>query len=132
MRIGELAQKAGTTTKTLRFYERAGLLPEPQRTLSGYRDYDDAALDRLTPVRAAQAAGLSLAEIREVIAVREDTGPPCRHVAALLDAHAADLDTRIAKLTALRADVQRLQARARHLDPAACTDGAVCRVIPTG
>ncbi len=88
-------------------------------------------LDRLAFVRAAQAAGLSLAEIHEVIAIRDDTGPPCEHVAALLDAHAFDLDARIAELTALREDVRRLCERARHLDPASCADGAVCHVIPT-
>lgn len=68
----------------------------------------------------------------EVIAVEDDTGPPCQHVTALLDAHAADLDTRIAELTSLRADVRRLRERALHLEPAGCTDGAVCHVIPTG
>ena len=132
MRIGELARRAGTTTKTLRFYEQAGLLPEPERTPSGYRDYDKGVLDRLAFVKAAQAAGLSLAEIREVIAVRDDTGPPCQHVVALLDAHAADLDARIAELTALRDDVGRLRERARHLDPEACSPDDVCHVIPTG
>jgi MerR family copper efflux transcriptional regulator len=132
VRIGELARRAGTTTKTLRFYEQAGLLPEPERTPSGYRDYDKGVLDRLAFVKAAQAAGLSLAEIREVIAVRDDTGPPCEHVVALLDAHAADLDARIAELTALRVDVGRLRERTRLLDPAACSPGPVCHVIPTG
>jgi MerR family copper efflux transcriptional regulator len=132
VRIGELARRAGTTTKTLRFYEQAGLLPEPERTPSGYRDYDDGVLDRLAFVKAAQAADLSLAEIREVIAVRDDTGPPCAHVAALLEAHAAELEARIAELTALRDDVRRLRQRARHLDPAACSAGPVCHVIPTG
>lgn len=132
MRIGELAQRAGTTTKTLRFYEHAGLLPEPDRTPSGYRDYDPAVLDRLAFVKAAQAAGLTLAEIREIVQVRESHGPPCGHVAGLLDAHAADLDARIAELTALRQEVERLRARARGLDPAACGDAAVCHVIPTG
>jgi MerR family copper efflux transcriptional regulator len=132
VRIGELAQRAGTTAKTLRFYEQAGLLPEPERTPSGYRDYDEGVLDRLAFVKAAQAAGLTLAEIREVIAVRDNTGPPCEHVVALLDAHAAALDARIAELTALRDDVRRLRARARHLDPAACGADGVCHVIATG
>lgn len=132
MRIGELARRAGTTTKTLRFYEQAGLFPEPDRTPSGYRDYDPVVLERLAFVRAAQAAGLTLAEIREIVAVREAQGPPCEHVAGLLDAHAADLDQRIRELTGLRHEVERLRARARDLDPAACGATAVCHVIPTG
>ncbi len=131
MRIGDLAQRAGTTTKTLRFYELAGLLPQPQRTASGYRDYDDAVLDRLKFVKAAQAAGLTLGEIRGVIAAREDSGQPCAHVTALLDAHAVDLDERIAQLTVLREEVQRLRERARTLDPARCSADGICHVIPT-
>jgi MerR family copper efflux transcriptional regulator len=130
VRIGELAQRTGTTTKTLRFYEQAGLLPEPDRTPSGYRDYDESVVDRLRFVRAAQTAGLSLAEIRDVIAAREHSGPPCGHVAGLLDAHAFDLDQRIAELSVLRDDIRRLRERAKHLDPARCDDAAVCHVIP--
>ncbi|SNR82517.1 heavy metal-responsive transcriptional regulator [Blastococcus mobilis] len=131
MRIGELAEHAGLTVKTIRFYEQAGVLPEPERRPSGYRDYDDSAVARLRFVKAAQAAGLSLAEIREVIAVRDRNGPPCRHVTDLLNAHAADLDRRIAELTALRDEVRRLRDRADGLDPAGCEDAAVCHVIPT-
>jgi MerR family copper efflux transcriptional regulator len=130
MRIGELAEQAGLTVKAIRFYEQAGVLPEPERRPSGYRDYDDSAVARLRFVRAAQAAGLILAEIREIIAVRDRSGPPCRHVTDLLDAHAADLDRRIADLTALRKDIRRLRHRADDLDPARCDDDAVCHVIP--
>lgn len=131
MKIGELARRAGTTTKTLRFYESAGLLPEPERTPAGYREYDEAVLDRLRFVKAAQAAGLTLAEIRDVMAARELTGPPCEHVAALLDAHATDLDHRIAELIALREDVQRLRHRATTLDPVLCGEDKICHVIPS-
>jgi MerR family copper efflux transcriptional regulator len=132
VKIGDLALRAGTTTKTLRFYEQAGLLPAPQRTPAGYRDYDEAVLDRLRFVRAAQATGLTLAQIRDVIAARELTGAPCEHVSALLDAHAAELDRRITELERLREDVNRLRERAQGLDPAACTADGVCHVIPTG
>lgn len=130
MRIGELAARSGLTTKTLRFYEQAGVLPQPERRHSGYRDYDDDALSRLQFIRAGQAAGLTLAELRQVIAVRENTGPPCGHVTALLDAHLADLDMRIAELESIRAEVRRLRQRADTLDPADCSDNAVCHVIP--
>ena len=131
VRIGELAIRAGLTAKTIRFYEHAGVLPEPERQPSGYRDYDDSALARLRFIQAAQAAGLSLAEVRQVIVVRHLSGPPCRHVTDLLDTHAAELDRRIAELTALREEVQRLRDRADGLDPERCDDMAVCHVIPT-
>lgn len=131
MRIGQLAQRVGVTAKTLRFYEAAGLLPAPDRGPSGYRDYDEGSLDRLRFVRAAQAAGLSLAQIRDVIAARERVGPPCQHVAALLEQHAAELDRRLAELTALRQQVQRLRERAQTLDPAGCGDDKTCHLIPS-
>ena len=130
MRIGELAEQAGVTAKTIRFYEQAGVLPEPERQQSGYRDYSEAALARLSFIKAAQTAGLTLAQIGEVISVRETSGPPCEHVAGLLDAHALELDTRIAELTALRTEVERLRERARGLDPARCDSASVCHVIP--
>ncbi len=129
MRIGDLAGRTGLTVKTLRFYEQAGVLPEAARLPSGYRDYDDSALTRLQFVKAAQAAGLTLREIRQVIVVRDNDGSPCQHVADLLDAHAADLDQRIAELTALRADISRLRDRAGTLNPAACDPAGVCHII---
>ena len=57
MRIGELAATAGVTTKTIRYYESIGLLPEPARTPSGYRDYDETYADRLTFIRRSGAFG---------------------------------------------------------------------------
>lgn len=130
MRIGELAARAGVTTKALRFYEQTGVLPEPARTPSGYRDYDDTALARLRFVKAAQAAGLSLTEIVQVVAVREAQGPPCGHVVALLERHAADLDRRISELSGARAQLEQLRERAASLDPADCDDDRICHVIP--
>lgn len=129
MRIGELARATGLSTKTLRFYEQSGLLPEPHRTRSGYRDYSANALPRLRFIRSAQGAGLTLSEIGRIITVREDCGPPCAHVEALLDRHARDLDQRIADLRTLRTEVERLRTRAGTLDPAACGADAVCHVI---
>ena len=64
MRIGEFAEAAGTTAKTLRFYEEQGLLPPPDRTSSGYRDYPPDAIARVDFVHRGQAAGLTLAQIR--------------------------------------------------------------------
>lgn len=130
MRIGQLSSRTGLTTKTIRFYEQAGVLPEPRRQGSGYRDYDEDALTRLAFIKAAQGAGLTLAEIRQVISVRDRIGPPCEHVTRLLDARAADLDARIVELVALRDDVERLRSRAATLNPAECAAPEVCHVIP--
>lgn len=131
MRIGELAHRSGLTTKTLRFYEHAGVLAQPTRGSSGYRDYDETALARLGFVSAAQSAGLTLSEIRDVIAIREGNGPPCSHVTALLDRHLHDLQDRIRELTRLRSEVRRLRQRADTLDPANCSDDDICHVIPS-
>lgn len=80
---------SGVSARSLRFYERVEVLSPPVANSSGYREYDNSALPRLAFVRAAQGCGLSLAEIRQIIAVRDDSGPPCTHVVALLDTHAA-------------------------------------------
>lgn len=131
MRIGELAAAAGVTTKTIRFYEDTGVLPAPSRQASGYRQYDHGAVDRLAFVKAAQAAGLTLAQVRDIIAARDSSGAPCQHVAALLEQHAVELEQRIAELTALLTQVRRLGQRATNLDPAHCHPAQVCQIIPT-
>ncbi len=71
MLIGELAT-TGVSTKTLRCCEADGLLPEPERTPAGYRDYADTSIDRVGFIRQAQAAGLTFAQIREILTIRDD------------------------------------------------------------
>ena len=78
MRIGEAAGRAGVPAKTIRFWEDQHLLPPPSRTPSGYRDYDPAILDRLAFIRRAQAAGLTLEAIRQVLDTRDGGQPPSR------------------------------------------------------
>ena len=79
MQIVELAQRVALTTTASRFHEQARLLPRPARTPSGSRNSDDTAPARLRFVRAAQGAGLPCGD-PTVIKVREDEGPPCKHV----------------------------------------------------
>jgi DNA-binding transcriptional MerR regulator len=129
VRIGELARRSGTTTKTIRYYEGIGLLDPPARTPSGYRDYEADALERLAFIRAAQALGLTLGEIRSIIALRDDGQTPCGHVLDLLRGRADELDQRIAELRTLRGELQHLVERAERLDPADCDPDGVCHLI---
>ncbi|MFR9804493.1 MerR family transcriptional regulator [Pseudonocardia sp. RS010] len=71
MRIGELAARTGVRVRRIRFYEQAGLLPAPERTPAGQREYDDGAVTRLRFARSAQALGLSLAQIAEIPRLRD-------------------------------------------------------------
>ncbi len=130
MRVGELAAAAGTTAKTLRFYEDAGLLHPADRTSAGYRHYDDEdALVRLNFIRRGRAAGLTLAQIKEVLDIRDAGRAPCRHVEELLDQRLADLDRQIADLVTLRGNVARLRRDAVTADPDTCQAAEICRYL---
>ncbi len=129
MRIGELAERAGISAKAIRYYEQIGILPTPARTVSGYRAYDPVVLGRLGFVRAAQALGLTLGEIRQIIAFRDDGAAPCVHVTALLERRAAELGQRIAELRELQGEITKLAERAASLDPEQCPPERVCHVI---
>jgi DNA-binding transcriptional MerR regulator len=129
VRISELARQAGVTTKTLRFYERIGVLTPPSRSPSGYRDYRPDVLDRLGFVRAGQAVGLSLGEIRQVVALRDRGEAPCDHVYRLLERRTTELDERIGELQALKRELEALTRRARRLDPADCNPRGVCHLV---
>lgn len=129
MRIGTVAAETGLTTKTIRFYEQAGLLPEPPRNANGYRDYASSVLDRLAFIRDAQAAGLTLAEIRSVLAIRESGQPPCRHVTGLIETHLAQVDERIAELLQARSGLEALRQRAQATYPAACDADGICVIL---
>ena len=129
MRIGALADRSGLTTKTIRYYESIGLLDDPERTPSGYRDYGDDAVERLRFIRDAQASGLALCEVQSILELKDAGARSCDHTIALLERHVAEIDQQIARLQVARDELVALAARARWLDPAACTDPNRCQVI---
>ena len=108
--VGQLAARAGVTADTIRYYERAGLLPEPDRTDGDHRRYGPADLDRMLFIRGAQRLGLRLAEIRELVAVRDTGDCACGPAETLLREHVGELDREIARLTALRAELSGMVA----------------------
>jgi len=132
MKISELANRTGTTTKTLRFYEDAGVLLAPERAANGYRNYGDDTVTRVRFVKAGQAIGLTLAEIRDLLAIRDDGRAPCSAATALLDAQLAEITAQIRDLQTMKRDLTQLRDRARDLDPADCTPESVCHVINPG
>ena len=129
MRIGEVAQASGTTTKTLRYYEEVGLLPAADRTPAGYRDYGPDVLDRLDFIRRGQAAGLTLAQIGQVLGIRDRGQAPCQHVTDLLDTRLEVIDRQLAELEQLRTTIGYLREDAAAGNPATCSPEDVCRYL---
>jgi DNA-binding transcriptional MerR regulator len=132
LRVAELARAVGVRPDTIRYYERAGLLPAPARTATGYRDYDGGAVDRLRFIQGAQRLGLRLADIRSLLAVRDTGSCPCEPAEALLRRRMAEVDAEIARLAALRAE---MAAMADALPAADCpppTPGTWCPPVEGG
>ena len=129
MRIGEVARASGTTSKTLRYYEEVGLRPAADRTPAGYRDYGAEVLDRLDFIRRGQAAGLTLAQIGQVLDIRDRGQAPCRHVTDLLDTRLDVIDRQLAELAQLRTTIADLREDAAAGDPATCSPEDVCRYL---
>lgn len=129
MKIGQLADRTNVSAKTIRYYESIGLLDDPPRTDSGYRQYDDAAVDRLQFIRDAQATGLTLSEIASVLELKEAGHGTCAHTAALIERHLHDIEVQIERLVQARTMLSDLSRRARSLDPAGCVDPNRCQVI---
>jgi DNA-binding transcriptional MerR regulator len=107
LKIGQLARRAGVTAKAIRFYERTGVLPPATRAANGYRLYGDDAVEMLRFVKRAAGLGLSLAEIKEIIAIRQDGRPPCTHVHRLLRDKAIELDRKLKDLIEVRRRIRR-------------------------
>ena len=106
--IGRVARAAGAVIDTIRYYEREGLLPEPERRLSGYRDYTLDAVARLRFIRRAKALGFSLPEIRELLALSADRTRGVRGVKQRAEARLGEIDRRIREL-------KRVQRGLKHL-----------------
>ena len=129
MQIGELAQRTDVSTKTIRYYEGIGILPEPDRAPNGYRDYSEDIEGRLRFVRDAQASGLTLTEIASILDLRSQGVGTCHHVVSLIERHVEEIDKHIENLHRTRNHLAALTGRAKKLDPAACTDPNRCQTI---
>jgi DNA-binding transcriptional MerR regulator len=126
LKIGELGERVGVNPKTIRYYEGIGLLPEPERRPSGYREYTEDDIGRLAFIKTAQRLGLALSEISEILAFRERDERPCDYVLQAIDRQVGDLDRRITEMEELRRDLLALRRRADRLPG---DKGCYCAVI---
>lgn len=107
LKIGQLARRVGVTAKAIRFYEAKHVLPRPPRGTNGYRLYGPDAVEALTFVKQAASLGLTLAEIREIIAIRQGGTAPCAHVHRLLRDKAREMDQKLRVLMDMRREIRR-------------------------
>jgi len=108
--IGTVARRVGVNIDTIRYYEREGLLPEPQRRASGYRSYGEGTIAQLRFIRRAKALGFTLEEIRELLALSHDRQLGVKAVKQRARLRLAALDTRIAELQRVRDGLAQLVA----------------------
>lgn len=118
LKIGEVAERGGVNLQTIRYYERERLLPEPPRLASGYRLYPDQTVRRVRFIKRAQEIGFTLAEIRELLAIRIDTDRDSSEVRALAHAKISDIEAKIQTLHRMKEALDRITERCSGCGPA--------------
>ena len=129
LHIGELSDRTGVTTQTIRYYERIGLLPEPDRADNGYRLYDEKDVERLNFIRSARALDFALDDIEEILAFRERGEPPCSHVMNLMQVQIEAIEGRIQALENLRSDLRQLYQAGQEMPEDVEMKNCVCHLI---
>ncbi len=119
--IGLVARRAGVGVETVRFYERQGLIEEPPRRVSGYREYDDDAVARLGFIRRAKELGFTLKEIKELLSLRRDPSMPAVDVRRRAESKIADIEAKIEMLQKMKNALKTLTSACRgHATSAEC------------
>lgn len=117
MKIGEVAERGGVNLQTIRYYEREKLLPEPPRLPSGYRIYPDLTVRRVRFIKRAQEIGFTLAEIRELLAIRIDASRDSAEVRTLAKAKITDIEEKIQTLHRMKVALGRITERCSGCGP---------------
>lgn len=121
--IGGLAAATGVKVPTIRYYEGVGLLPKPSRTDSNRRLYNEDAISRLRFIRHARELGFEIDDIRQLLRLADEPNRPCREVDAIAKRHVAEIESRMTRLAALRAEICRM------IDECARDKVSQCRII---
>jgi DNA-binding transcriptional MerR regulator len=123
MRIGELAKRTETLVETIRFYEHAGVLAPPARTLGGYRNYASGDIQRLTFIRRCRELGFSLDEVRGLLKLADRSNDSCSSVCEVAS---KQLDEVLQKLARLRRLERSLSSLKNSCDGGRIRD---CRIL---
>lgn len=115
--IGRLAKQAGVGVETIRFYEREGLITQPDKQISGFRQYPADAIRRIRFIRHAKEHGFTLKEVRELLHLRADTDSTCADVRVRVETKITDIDKHIASLERMRSALSRLAQNCCKRDP---------------
>jgi MerR family mercuric resistance operon transcriptional regulator len=118
--IGIVSQRSGCSIDTIRFYEKAGVLPQALRTESGRRTYNEEDVARITFIRRARELGFSLDEVRGLLALAEGSGDACEQVQSLAQYHLNEIVTKIADLTTMKAALGALVTQCVQGNNVAC------------
>lgn len=120
MKIGQVSAATGTNIETIRYYERIGLLPEPDRTRGNYREYEPAHVDRLNFIRHARGLGFDIAGICSLLDLAEHPERDCGEADRIASGHLAAVESKIAKLEQLRRELERMITQCRGGQIADC------------
>ena len=112
--IGSVSQASGVKVPTIRYYEQIGLLPAPPRTEGNRRSYDTQDLERLTFIRHSRELGFEIDEIRTLLSLQDQPGVSCEDADAIAGRHLADVKQKIASLTALQHELERMVEGCSH------------------
>ncbi len=129
MKIGELGKATRLSTKTIRFYEAEGLIPDPPRTDSGYRAYAEPDVARLAFILKAKRLGLSLDEIKGILQLHDRSEPTCVHVRSLLEEKVTQIETVIQDLLGFKKALETLKDKASSLVDCRPLGGNICSII---
>src|SRR5579875_1982114 len=110
LRVSQVAAAVGMSPEAVRFYERDGLLPAAERSPAGYRLYGEAVIERIAFIHACQGLGLRLAQIRDLLAIRDTGECPCGSAQGVLRERLVEVDQEIERLHGLRQELTRLVA----------------------
>ena len=116
LKIGAVAKRAEVGIETIRFYERQGLLAEPERRPSGYRQYDESVVSRLQFIRHAKELGFTLSEIKELLGLWYDVNTKCVHVRQRAEQKITDIEDKIRSLQKMKRSLKKIMTQCENRD----------------